>query len=245
MTSPKQPIKPISLLLVVHQEAQTIEGVIKDFYKKVISKIPGSQFIVCEDGSSDGTKEILRRIKNRYHLTLDMQTKKRGYTGALRDGLKLAKKEIIFFSDSDGQHEPNDFWKLYPKLKQSDMVIGWKKHRQDGWHRLLLALIFNKLIGIYFKVNLHDIDCGFRLIKKEVVDFILKESWRLDHCVSGELVIRAQSAGFKVTEAPITHFSRKSGPSRGLPFSKLPKIILHILKQFPNIKRDIKRFKEK
>lgn len=242
MINLRKSIKPISLILIVHQEAQTIEGVIKDFYEKIISKIPSSQFIVCEDGSSDGTKEILKRIKKGYHLTLNMALKKRGYTKALRDGLKMAKEKVIFFSDSDGQHEPDDFWKLYPKLKQSDMVIGWKKNRQDGWHRLLLAFIFNKLIAVYFKINLHDIDCGFRLIKKEVVDFILKKPWRLDHCVSSELAVRAKFAGFKVSEVPITHYSRKSGPSRGLPFSKLPKIIFHILKEFPNIKEDVGRY---
>lgn len=234
-------LKPISLILVVHQEAETIEKVIRDFYMKVTSKIPHSQFIICEDGSTDGTKEILSRLKKIYHLTLDMHDNKRGYTNAMRDGFQLAKNPIIFFSDSDGQHDPNDFWRMYPLLKQSDMVIGWKKKRCDGWHRLLIAYIFNKLINYYFHVKFHDIDCGFRIIKKGVINCILDQKWHLKHCVNAELTVKVHAAGFKISELPISHFSRESTGSRGLPLKKLPGIIFHIIKEFPNIKQDIKK----
>ncbi len=234
-----QTVKPISLILIVHQEAKTIERVIKDFYKKVISKIPGSQFIICEDGSRDGTKEILARLKNRYHLTLDMREEKRGYTRAMRDGFRLAKNSVIFFSDSDGQHEPNDFWQMYPFLQSADMVVGWKIARQDPKYRLLMTYIFNKLIGFYFNVHLHDIDCGFRLIKKDVINFLLAQQWRLKHCVNAELTVKVQSAGFRVAEFPVSHFSRQDSLSRGLPLKKLPEIILHILKNIPGIKQDL------
>lgn len=241
----KPTIKPISLILVVHQEVETIERVIKDFYRKVISKIPNSQFIICEDGSTDGTKEILAQMKNRYHLTLDVCQEKRGYTQAMRDGFRLAKNPVIFFSDSDGQHEPNDFWKMYPLLEDFDMVIGWKIKRFDAWYRLLMTYIFNKLISFYFKVKLHDIDCGFRLIKKEAIDFILDQNWRLKDCVNTELTVKIHAAGFKVAELPVTHFSRQAGDSRGLPVQKLPKIIFHILKEFPHIRHDMRKLNKK
>lgn len=233
-------IKPISLILIVHQEATTIERVIRDFWEKVISKIPGSQFILCEDGSTDGTKEILTRLKDKYHLILDMRQKKRGYTRAMYDGFRLAKNSVIFFSDSDGQHEPNDFWRMYPLLSRFDMVVGWKIKRRDAAYRLLLTYVFNKLIGLYFNVKLHDIDCGFRLIKKEVVNFLLTQEWRLKHCVTSELTVKVHSAGFKITEFPVSHFSREAAGSRGLPLKKLPEIILHVLKEFPRIKQDTK-----
>lgn len=243
MPKPRQNIKPVSLILLVHQEAETIERVVQDFYEKIISNIPQSQFIICEDGSTDGTKEILLRLKKQYNLSLDIHQKRRGYTRAMRDGFRLAQNPVIFFSDSDGQHEPNDFWKMYPLLEQSDMVIGWKIKRRDSWYRLLMTYLFNKLISLYFQVNLHDIDCGFRLIKKEAVDFIIDQDWHLKHCVNAELTVKIQSAGFKVTEIPVSHFSREAGSSRGLPVKKLPKIIFHIMKEFPHIKQDIRKFK--
>lgn len=233
-------IKPISLIILVHQEAEGIEQAVKEFYDKITSKISGSEFIVCEDGSTDGTKEILLRIKNKYHLTLDMREEKRGYANAMRDGFTAAKHSVIFFSDSDGQHDPEDFWKMYEKLSDSDMVVGWKKNRRDAWYRLVLTLVFNALIGWYFKIGLHDTNCGFRVMNKKVVDFLLRQDWRLlQYGNSAELTIRASYGGFRVTEVPVSHFPRRFGISRGLPIKKLPHIIIHILKSFPMIKRDL------
>lgn len=236
--------KPVSLIILVHQEADVIEGVIKDFYEKVTSKILDSEFIVCEDGSTDGTKEILLNIKDKYNLTLNMGNNKKGYTQAMKEAFALAKNDIIFFSDSDGQHEPDDFWKMYPLMDDYDMVIGWKINRKDSWFRLLITKIFNDCIAIYFGVKLHDIDCGFRLIKKNVINFLLAQNWRLKHCVNSELTVKACKAGFKVTEVPVSHFPRTSGESRGLPINKLPSIITHILSKFPEIKKDIKTLKK-
>ena len=229
-------IKPISLIIVVHQEAESIEHVVKEFYEKVTSKIPGSEFIVCEDGSTDGTKEILSKIKDTYHLTLDMREGKRGYTNAMRDGLRAAKNPVIFFSDSDGQHDPADFWKMYEGLSDYDMVLGWKKDRNDAFYRLMLTRVFNKLIGLYFGVRLHDTNCGFRLMNRKVVDFLLRQDWLLQYCNNAELTVKAVRGGFGVTEVPVSHFQRKYGISRGLPIKKLPKIIVHILRNFPKIK---------
>ena len=229
-------VKPISLIILVHQEAESIEQVIKEFYEKVTSRIPGSEFIVCEDGSTDGTKEILSRIKDTYHLTLDMHAGKRGYTNAMRDGLKAAKNSVIFFSDSDGQHDPQDFWKMHEKLSDYDMVVGWKKDRKDALYRLVLTRVLNTLIGWYFNVRLHDTNCGFRLMSKGGVDFLLAQDWRLQYCNNSELTIKTVFGGFNVTEVPVSHFERRYGVSRGLPVKKLPHIIIHILKNFPKIK---------
>lgn len=235
--------KPISLILLIHQEADVIERVIEDFYTKVTSKIPGSEFIVCEDGSTDGTKEILTRMKKNFHLTLHISSVKRGYTRAMKEAFQLAKNPIIFFSDSDGQHDPNDFWKLLPVLTGADMVIGWKKNRKDSILRLFLARVFNIIIGVVFGVRMHDIDCGFRILRKEVVDFLLLQPWRLTHCVAAELTVKARERGFRIAEVPITHFPREFGESRGLPTKKLPRIIFYILLGFVQIKKDIRRFK--
>ncbi len=234
-------IQPISLVLVVHQEAESIEQVIKEFYEKVTSKIPGSECIICEDGSTDGTKDILRRIKDSYRLTLDMREGKRGYTNAMRDGLQAAKKPVIFFSDSDGQHDPADFWNMYEKLSAADMVVGWKKERKDALYRLILTYVFNAFIGWYFNVRLHDANCGFRLMRRELVTFLLKQEWLLHYCNNAELSVKAVYGGFRVVEVPVSHFPRRFGISRGLPVKKLPKIIVHILKNFWQIKKNLPR----
>jgi len=230
--------EPISAIILVHQEAGVIEQVVRDIYEKVVSKIPGSEFIVCEDGSTDGTKEILERCKDRYALTLHMGDARRGYTLAMREAFALAKNPVIFFSDSDGQHDPDDFWKLYPFLASHDMVVGWKRNRRDGFLRQCLTVGYNAVLRAYFGMRLHDIDCGFRVMKKDVVEKLLKRPWRLKHCISSELTVRAVYLGFSVAEQPVVHLPRTHGESRGLPLAKLPNIIMHILRTLPLIKRE-------
>lgn len=236
--------KPISLILLVHQEADVIERVIEDFYTKVTSKIPDSEFIVCEDGSTDGTKEILLRIENKFHLTLHMGNEKRGYSTAMKEAFLLAHNPIIFFSDSDGQHDPNDFWKLLPMMEHADIVMGWKKNRKDGLFRLLLTRVFNIITWFIFGVRVHDIDCGFRLLRKETVNFLLSQPWRLSHCIAAELTVKAYRRGFRIAEVPVAHFPREFGGSRGLPTKKLPKIIVHILSDLWKVEKDIRAFKK-
>lgn len=231
--------KPISLILLVHQEAETIERVVGDFYEKVISPIPGAEFIICEDGSTDGTKDILERIKDKFGLTLFLGSERRGYTGALRHALSKTKHDIVFYSDSDGQHDPADFWKLLPYIDKYDMVVGWKKYRKDGWARNLISRAYNIFIGWRFGVRLHDIDCGFRIMRKGLVQYLLLQNWRLGHCISSELAIRAEYAGFLITEVPVVHLPRLAGESRGLPFKKLPLIIIQILKGLRMMSKDL------
>lgn len=232
--------EPVSAVILVHQEADVIEEVIKDIYEKVVSKVPGSEFIACEDGSTDGTKEILERCKTRYRLTLHMGNNRKGYTRAMREALALAKNPVIFFSDSDGQHDPDDFWKLYSMLGLHDVVVGWKHNRHDGFLRQCLTIGYNALLRMYFGVRLHDIDCGFRVMKKSAVDYLLARPWYLKYCISSELTVRAAAGGFSIAEHAVAHLPRLHGESRGLPPGKLPKIIFHILRMLPRIKRDIR-----
>ena len=233
-------VKPISLIILVHQEAEVIESVIKEFYEKVTLKIPGSEFIVCEDGSTDGTKEILEKVKDKYRLTLHMGNEKKGYTMAMKEAFKLAKNDLVFFSDSDGQHGPGDFWDMVKLMEDNDMVIGWKKDRKDGPVRQVLTTGYNKIIGLYFGVRLHDIDCGFRLMNRKVIDFLLKQEWNLQFCISSELTVKASKGGLRIAEIVVKHFPREFGDSRGLPFKKIPKIVWRILKTFKKIKNDCK-----
>lgn len=233
-------MKQISLVILVYNEAEIIEKVINDFYKSVIMKIPGSEFIVAEDGSTDGTKEILQKISQKIPIRLVSGEERKGYTRAMRDAFGLPRNDIVFLSDSDAQHDPGDFWKLLDKLNEGyDMVIGYKSPRIDPWYRLFISRVFNRIIGIMFGVNFHDINCGFRLMKRDLVRDILRDNWALRACISAELTLRAVGKGYRVAEVSVTHYPRETGESRGLPLKKIPGAIVHILRGFRTIKRDI------
>ncbi|MCG9966634.1 glycosyltransferase family 2 protein [Pelotomaculum terephthalicicum JT] len=232
--------EPITLVILVHNEADVIERVIRDFMDKVINKIPDSEFIVAEDGSTDGTKEILARLVEEYPSLKWVEGKERlGYVRAYKRAMSLAKNKLILFCDSGGKHDPNDFWKMYPLMNKYDMVIGYKVKRRDPFYRIIITKMFNFLINTYFGVSFRDIDCPLRLIKKSAYDNIAKDEWLEKFLVNYELVIRMVYAGYRVTEVPVIHFNRESGSSRGLPLNKIPRVILSTISIMPKIKKKI------
>ena len=174
---------PVSILILVYNEAESIRKVIEEIQAKVSSKLTDCEFIVAEDGSTDGTKEMLNEIAKNIPIRLVSGKVRKGYTKALIDGMKLARNEIIFFSDSDGQHDPDDFWKLLEKIDEYDLVIGRKVDRVDPAYRVLISRVFNFIIGMMFGVWLHDINCGFRLLRKKVAEDVLSKGLNFKYCV--------------------------------------------------------------
>ena len=231
----------ISLVLLVHNEADVIESVIRDFYSKTVSKIPGSEFIVAEDGSTDGTKEILKRLADEIPIRLISGNDKKGYTRALIDALKLTQKDLIFFSDSDGQHDPEDFWPMYRLMDECDMVIGCKINRKDKSYRLFVSKIMNAIINLIFRIPLADINCGYRLMRKSVVDDILEGGLIFPDCVFTEFTIKAWNKGYRIIESPIRHYERDFGKSRGLPSTRIPMALLKMIFNIAKLKLSLKK----
>ena len=125
----------LSVVMPVYNEAGIIEKVIEHFHRHVIRQRPGSRLIVIEDGSDDGTKDILKSLNRRIPFTLISAEKRKGYTRAFKDALKTADTELIFFSDSDGQHNPRDVFKMLREIGGFDIVGGYKHPRRDPLYR--------------------------------------------------------------------------------------------------------------
>ncbi|MFQ5827708.1 MAG: glycosyltransferase family 2 protein [Candidatus Methylomirabilia bacterium] len=237
---PEQRIGPISLVILAHNEAEVIEQVVRDYHAEVISRLPGSEFIIVEDGSRDRTWEILQGLRGELGLTVIHREERRGYTAALKEALSLPKHDVIFFSDSDGQHDPRDFWRLAKRIPYCDLVIGFKQPRRDPLYRLLMSRVFNILIGFVFKLRLRDINCGFRLMRRELVDELVRDDWQMKACIATELSIRAFYKGYRIDEVPVRHRPRPFGESRGLPLRQIPRSVIHVLREFVIMRRKIK-----
>jgi len=233
-------IGPVSVVMLVHNEAEVIEHVVRGFHREIVTRLPGSEFIIAEDGSRDGTSEILERLRDQLGLTLIHRDERRGYTRALKDALALPKHELILFSDSDGQHDPNDFWRLVKRIPYSDMVIGFKQPRRDPLYRVAMSRVFNRVVGLLFKCRFHDVNCGFRVMRRALVRDLLRDDWQLRACTFTEFTIRAFYKGYAISEAPIRHLPRPFGPSRGVPLRAIPRSIFHVLGQFAALRRNIK-----
>jgi glycosyltransferase involved in cell wall biosynthesis len=228
----------ISVVFPVYNEAYVIEKTVRSYYNELKGKI-GFEMIVAEDGSTDGTKEILSRLGKELEIRTYMSGKRKGYQKAVIDSLSHPKYEWIFLVDSDYQFDPVDFWKLLPYAGQYDIVLGMKSKRKDPKYRIILSKGFNFLLRRFFGVPFRDMDTGFRLINKKVLKKVVKDIKHLKYFTS-ELVIRASHAGFKIKEVPVTHFERKEGSTRVFPIRRIPKVVVEELTGLLRLRKDLK-----
>ena len=229
---------PVSIIINVFNEAGTIEPEIRAIYEEIILKLPGSELIVAEDGSTDGTKEIITRLKAELGLIHSTSTERKGYAKAFRDAVALAKNPYVFFSDTGGKQDFSDFWKLYPFCEKFGIVSGYRSGRRDQVYRRLMTWAYNLLLRTYFGVDFRDADAGFRIYQIAVIRKIANEPWINRHLISSELALRAVYSGFAVKEVPV-QYRQRAGASRGLPTRKIPKVILSVLKNFARLKKTL------
>ena len=227
--------EPVSVILIVHNEADTIEKEIQDIQKVILSRLPGSELIIAEDGSTDGTKEIIAGYLHDSAVIHSTGGQRKGYAKALRDAMNLAKNPYIFFSDTGSKFDMDDFWKLYERRRDHELIIGVRAKRTDQLHRRFLTLAYNFILRKYFKVDVRDADSGFRIYNRALGDKLCSEDWMNTALISSELTLRAKFSGVRIGYVEI-NYRQRSGISRGLPPQKMMNAIISVLKNFPRLK---------
>jgi glycosyltransferase involved in cell wall biosynthesis len=232
--------EPVSVIINVFNEGEAIEHEVRDIHEKIISKIPGSELIIAEDGSTDGTHETIERLaKDLPSVTHSTSIERKGYTKAFRDAVNLAKNPWIFFSDTGGKNDFADFYKLYEMRNGVDLVIGTRHGRTDQLYRQALTWGYNKLLQLYFGVKITDADSGFRLYNTKLLKLVANQQWVFKNLISSEIVIRLHYMNAIIVETPVLYRQRK-GVSRGLPPKKIPSVIMDSLQKMPELKKAVK-----
>jgi glycosyltransferase involved in cell wall biosynthesis len=215
----------IVLTMPVYNEIEVIEEVVRKNFSYV-KGFSNSDLIISEDGSTDGTKELLQKLQKELGFTFHSSPTRKGASRGIKNALKFALKEggdIVLITDSDNQHEPKDFDLLLKQINRFDMVVGLKKPRRDPYWRRIGSKAWNLFIRLLFGLSLHDVNCGFRAIRKEVLTKVLEQNETFTECPLSEFSIRAEFAGFTQTEVPITHYMRDSKPKAWNP-DKIPQM---------------------
>jgi glycosyltransferase involved in cell wall biosynthesis len=237
---PLSRMQSLTIIMPVHNEAEGIEKVVSAFYDEIVRKT-GAEFAIAEDGSTDGTKQILQKMSTKLPIELYLGLERKGYSRAAKDALRRASSPYVFFSDSDGQYRPSDFWSLWDQRFVADLVIGRKVNRAEGMHRLILSRGFHTVTRILFGVKLHDIDCGFRLVSRKLLLSILDDVENLEYSFWGEFTIRALASKARIVEMPIQQRPRTEGESRIYTPRKLPMIVAKQLIGLIRLKLDLYR----
>jgi dolichol-phosphate mannosyltransferase len=217
----------IEVVLPAHNEAESIGQTIVEFYH-VVHEVQGFpiSFLVCEDGSTDGTCDVITALGTELPVRLLSFPVRKGYSRAVVDGFRATTADLVAFIDSDGQNDPADFAALYEALREHDLVVGYRNPRRDARVRLLMSGAFGLVYRALFPVRLKDPSCPFLLLRREALQTILEG--RVGILKQGfwwEFNARAVAAGLSIAQIPIHHRSRTAGSTRVYRPRKLPRLV--------------------
>lgn len=218
----------ISIIFPAYNERDTIEIVLREWKAQLEQLNLSYQFIVCEDGSKDGTKEFLQKIQQNYNLVIDSRIERRGYGRAVVDGILAAKTDFVFCVDSDGQYDPADFPKFWERRNDADIFMGWRIKRADVAGRKIGAAMFRCAFLFLFPCKLHDIT-GFCLFTRNKVIPHIQYLFYLNEPFWYNLIGMAIKKGLSIDEIPINHRKRLQGETKIYQFTKAPMVALRNL----------------
>jgi glycosyltransferase involved in cell wall biosynthesis len=228
MNQTDESMPELEILLPVHNEAPCIEQVITEIYKEFSPRL-AVRFIISEDGSNDGTKDILENLSREIPIKLLLSVKRKGYSQAVIDGMKLLQAPYLLCLDSDGQCDPKDFWSLWELKDHFDIVMGWRTDRQDTLRRRFMSRTFYLIYRLLLGVKLHDPSCPFIIAKKEVINQVVDQLGEMREGLWWEFVARTVQRGYKIKEMPVHHRQRISGQTKVYKFGKIISIgITHL-----------------
>jgi glycosyltransferase involved in cell wall biosynthesis len=218
----KQTTSSISVFFPCYNDSQSIGKLIDDAHEVLSSLTNNFEIIVIDDGSKDNSRDILKEYAKKYKtLKLIFHPKNKGYGGALKSGFKTAKKDLVFYTDGDGQYDVKELSVLLPLMTDDiNFVNGIKMGRGDEEYRVFWGNIHKFFTRAVFWLPIYDTDCDFRLIRRSLLDKFTLESNSGSICV--ELVKRAQQNGGSFRQVSVHHYDRKFGSSQ---FFRLDRIL--------------------
>ncbi|MCZ2149134.1 MAG: glycosyltransferase family 2 protein [Bryobacterales bacterium] len=205
----------ISVFFPAYNDAPSLPELLRKTFQVLRENFADFEVIVVNDGSQDNTGEVLARLQQHYGGCLRVVThaENRGYGGALRSGFAAARKDLVFYTDGDGQYDPRELIGLYAELRPGvGFVNGFKLERNDPRHRIVIGNVYNRFARALFGVRIRDIDCDFRLIRRELLQSLNLVSTSGTICV--ELVRKLELSGCGVAEVGVRHYPRLHGRSQ-------------------------------
>lgn len=211
-------VDSLSVFFPVYNEEKNIEDTVKKAQKILPTVAKKWEILVINDGSTDKTEEIIKGlIVNDKRIRMITHVSNRGYGAALKSGFNNSSYPLIVFTDADGQFDLSEITKFFRKKEETGakLVVGYYLKRAVSVYRKLGSFIWELMVFSLFGLRLKDIDCGFKLIEKEVIDKIGKLEAERGPFITSEFLIKAKKAGFKIAQVDVHHFPRQGGRPTG------------------------------
>ena len=218
----------ISAFFPCYNDSNTIGDLVIEAERQLQQLTDDYEIIVVNDGSSDNSADVLRALAAAVpRLRVVTHERNRGYGGALRSGFAAATKDLVFYTDGDGQYDVRELPILVMLLTDdTDFVNGIKMRRQDPTYRIHAGNLHRFFMRWLFWLPIDDVDCDFRLVRRRILEDVDLHSTSGSICV--ELVKHAQRAGAQFREVSVHHYARKYGRSEFFKPGKILSTYLHL-----------------
>lgn len=208
----------MSASITVFFPAFNDEGTIAEMVMEALATLPALtddyEVLVIDDGSTDGTAAVLDELVRLHpHVRALHHQRNRGYGAALASGFGEARKELVFYTDGDGQYDVRELARLVPLMTDEVSVVnGYKVARSDPRHRVVLGEIYRRLARWLFWLPIRDVDCDFRLLRREAIQRI--ELTSTSGVVCTEMIYKLRRGGCRFAEVGVRHLPRRHGRSQ-------------------------------
>lgn len=220
------PLPDLSIVIPIHNEEPNLRELCREFTEVLTAAGRSYEIILIDDGSTDGSFEVLREIQALDPRLRVIQFRRNfGQTAAFAAGFAHARGRYIVTADGDLQNDPADIPAMVQRLETGDdIVCGWRKDRKDTFiNRRLPSMIANKLISWATGVNLHDYGCSLKVFRAEVV-----KPLRLYGEMHRFLPALASEMGVRVSEQVVNHRARRFGTTK-YGISRTIRVILDLM----------------
>lgn len=226
----------ISIVLPAFNEEECIEEAVTRCTDYLPTAFSDWEVIVVDDGSADSTAEIVARlVEKEPRVRLLALGTNQGYGRAIDAGFRAAEKDLIFFTDADCQFDVRELNDAVPMLEDHDVLLGFRVYRYDSVLRCLLSWTYNRLVRVLFGIGVKDVDCSFKLFKREVIEKLTLTS--SDFFIDTEIVARlGRMKDVRIIEKGVRHYTRMAGRTT-VRASHIPKTLMTVCRMWFEIRR--------
>jgi len=207
---PNGMIPELSLMMPAYNEEEILPVALDEAVTALNAQVSTWEIVIVDDGSTDRTPEILAEwVAREPRIRVVTNNPNRGYSQALIRGFHACDLDVIFYTDADAQFDLMEIGRLYPLIADADMVAGYRVGRQDPWFRLVTSGVYNAIQGLVLGVRARDVNCAFKFFRR---DFFERVNLSSDgFLIDAELYARADRAGLRWAQGPVTHRPRTEG----------------------------------
>lgn len=229
----------LSVVLPAHNEEATVAKVVEEVHRTLADWEMEAEIILVDDGSTDRTGEIAQALAARIpSLRVVQHAPGRGYGGALKAGFAAARGEWIVFYPTDKQFIFSELEMLLARAGEADIVTGYRANRHDNVLRRLNALGWNSVVRFLFGYLCRDVDCGFKLFWRGILDQVELDSDGA--MIDTELLAGAVARGYRIAEVPVTHLPRRAGEATGAHISVIARAFRDLVRFRARLSRKLR-----